>query len=80
MTRNRETTITDIIKMNIIEAKFITEVGKGVLSELRDKIGHNEYDKIMSEPIKGCSCGYIKDGNDNPCPKCEDYSKELNGD
>ena len=35
------------------------------LKDVKMKIGLEEYNKIVSEPVKGCKCGYIKEGDYN---------------
>lgn len=53
------------------------EMGRKVLDEFKEYIGEEEYNKIMNSPIKGCKCGFIKEGDDTLCPKCEERLKEF---
>jgi hypothetical protein len=53
------------------------KAGQIILKEFRKAIGEEEYDKIMSEPVKSCKCGFIKQGNYTPCPKCEVTEESL---
>jgi len=63
--------------MSIKSALLALKVGTGLLDKIRDSIGHEEYDKIMSEPVKSCKCGFIKEGDYTICPKCEDSEVEV---
>lgn len=49
----------------------IMKIGRNILEEMKNAIGEEDYNKIMSEPMKSCSCGYIKEGDETMCPKCE---------
>lgn len=54
------------------------KIGEAILGELQKKIGEKEFEKMLKEPIKGCSCGFIKDGDDSFCPKCENIEERAN--
>jgi hypothetical protein len=49
----------------------ILRIGQHLLKGFKEKIGEEEYNKIMKEPVKSCSCGFIKEGDYTLCPKCE---------
>lgn len=55
----------------VMTSLYALKIGDLILKDFREYVGHEEYDKLMSEPIKGCSCGFIKEGDENICPKCE---------
>lgn len=56
---------------NIHELIAVMKVGRFVLDDMKKTIGEDNYNKILSEPIKSCSCGFIKEGDESSCPKCE---------
>lgn len=71
---------------NKSESKSLTglaiglKVGRAVLDGFKKEIGEEQYNKIMNNPIKGCKCGFIKEGVEEICPKCEnaqDLKPEL---
>lgn len=57
--------------MSTMASLYALEVGKRVLEEFKKGIGEEEYNKIINSPIKSCKCGFIKEGDDTMCPKCE---------
>jgi len=54
------------------EVKDTLIIGSKILKEIRKDMGVEEYDRIMSDSIKGCKCGFIKEGDSSFCPKCEE--------
>lgn len=58
-------------KPNIFDSLLALRIGRQVLNGFKEKIGIEEYSKIINSPIKSCSCGFIKEGDETICPKCE---------
>lgn len=56
------------------ESLMMLDLGRQLLNDIRND-DPEEYDKIMNSPIKGCSCGFIKEGDETSCPKCEVYNE-----
>ena len=44
---------------------------KKLLDDIKEDIGEKEYNKIINSPVKSCACGFIKEGEETLCPKCE---------
>lgn len=52
-------------------------IGNTVLREFENILGKEEVEKIRNSPVKGCSCGFIKEGDYTYCPKCEKIERVM---